>query len=166
MQTPKSLLVLLPITWLAACSSTVEEQRSNAAQLTEKAQVAETVDTPLTESTCPVLISKKAKSEKWYAWLDRESVKGGQYRLNVNGEITLPNPGFDIHWSVGPTDRMHPPGLRLFLTPTPSNQMSIQVLTALPVQYHMDTPFARFRHVSIYCAGKQLAQIKDVVLTD
>jgi hypothetical protein len=44
--------------------------------------------------------------------------------------------------------------------------MTIQVLTNVPVKYYMDTPFAQFRHVSIYCAGKKLAQIIDVMLTD
>lgn len=156
------LLLLLQTLLIASCTNTVQKQASTPEQKQQpKEEFNQQAIAGQINSTCPVL-----QSGKWYAWLDKEAQQEGQYRLNVNGEITLPNPGFDIQWSVGPTDRMHPPGLRLSLSPKPSNQMTIQVLTIVPVKYHLETPIAHFRHVSIYCAGKQLAQIPDVMLTD
>jgi hypothetical protein len=159
MPTQKKMLKMifgLSVLSLAGCSNTVQEQSAGQAP-----DVAQVVENRRTESTCPIL-----HSDKWYAWLDKEASKEGQFRLNVSGEITLPNPGFELEWSVGLTDRMRPPGLRLSLVPKSLNQMTIQVLTNVPVKYYMDTPIRQFRHVSIYCGQQQLAQIVDVMLTD
>jgi len=106
---------------------------------------------------CPVL-----KSGKWHAWIKDSTNQSKGYQLNVKGEVTLPNPGFDIVWSAGPTDRMNPPGLRLNLQPKPTSMMTIQVLTNVSVSHRLDTPLKGYRSVSIYCAGEILGSIKNV----
>jgi hypothetical protein len=110
---------------------------------------------------CPIL-----KSEKWSARLDKSTKKDGQYRLNINAEVVMPNPGFSMQWSVGPTDRMQPPALRLSLLPKASDLMVIQVLTTVPVKYSLDTPISEFSNISIFCGDKLLSRIEDVTLTD
>jgi hypothetical protein len=110
---------------------------------------------------CPIL-----KSGKWYAWLDKFTKKDGQYRLNINGEVIMPTPGFAMQWSVGPTDRMQPPSLRLSLLPKASNLMVIQVLTKVPVKYSLETPISEFSSISIFCGEKLLSRIEGVTLTD
>lgn len=112
-------------------------------------------------TTCPVL-----KSEKWHAWLDTYQQPEGSYRLKVSGEILLPNPSYKIEWSEGPTDRMTPPGIRLLLNPVEAEGMSIQVITQIKVEYKTETPVPSYKHVSIYCKGKLLAQIQGVTLID
>lgn len=111
--------------------------------------------------SCPIL-----KSDKWHAWFDRFTEKDGQYRLNVNGEVIMPHPGFTMQWSVGPTDRMHPPGLKLSLLPKASDMMVIQVLTTVPVKYYLETPISEFSRVSIFCGEKLLSRIEGVTATD
>ncbi len=110
---------------------------------------------------CPII-----RSDKWHAWLDKYNQKEGSFRLNVSGELTLPNPAYHIEWTAGPIDRMYPPGLRLLLKPKKRDGMSIQVITDVPTSYQMDTPISRYRYVSIYCEGVELAKIENVVLTD
>lgn len=112
-------------------------------------------------SACPII-----ESDKWYAWLDKFEQEKGIYRLNVKGEVSLPNPAYDIEWSVGPMDRMNPPGLRLFLKPKANDGMSIQVITNVPVTYQLDTPIVQYRYISIYCDNVEIARISDVNLTD
>jgi hypothetical protein len=111
--------------------------------------------------SCPIL-----KSDKWHAWLDRFTEKDGQYRLNVNGEVTMPHPGFAMQWSVGPTDRMRPANLRLNLLPKALDVMVIQVLTTEPVKYYLETPISEFSSVSVFCGEKRLSRIEGVTLTD
>jgi hypothetical protein len=110
---------------------------------------------------CPIL-----KSEKWHVWLDKFTEKKGQYRLIVNGQITLPTPGFTMRWFVDSTDRMHPPSLRLMLQPKASNLITIQVLTTVPVEYTLETSLTEFNSVLIYCGEKLLSRIEGVNLTD
>jgi hypothetical protein len=106
------------------------------------------------------------KSEKWHVWLDKFTEKKGQYRLIVNGQITLPTPRFTMRWFVDSTDRMHPPSLRLMLQPKASNLMTIQVLTTVPVEYTLETSLSEFNSVLIYCGEKLLSRIEGVNLTD
>ncbi len=147
---PKSsLFALLAILSLSACSFTEKD--------------GEPVEQKITEQTanCPIL-----KSEKWYAWVDKFTEKDGQYRLVVNGEITLPNPAFEMKWSAGRTDRMYPPGIRLSLLPKKLDQMSIQVLSTVPVNYTLETPISEYSSVSIFCGDKLLSRIEGAKLTD
>jgi len=143
------LLYLIPLLLTVSCSNTVEVIETG---------VKEVVQQPL---TCPII-----ESEKWHSWLDKYEQQEGSYRLNISGEVLLPNPAYKFKWLVGPTDRMSSPGLRLFLKPIAQAGMAIQVLTTLPVKYELKTPISNYRHVSIYCEDKLLVQIKDVVLTD
>ena len=124
-------------------------------------KVSEVIGSAHRSASCPIL-----KSEKWYAWLDKFSKGNGQYRLNINGEVIMPSPGFAMQWSVGPTDRMRPPNLRLNLLPKAPDLMAIQVLTTVPVKYYLENPISEFNSVSIFCGEKLLSRIEDVTLTD
>jgi hypothetical protein len=155
MSTQKSILKLifgLSMLCLAACTSNLRSRNKDTNQVPQTEQP---------NISCPIL-----ESGKWHAWLDKKTEIEGQYRLNVAGEITLPNPAFDIEWTLGQTDRMQPPGLRLSIMPKQLNQMAMQVITTKPVKYYLETPIGEFRHVSIYCGLQQLTQIVDVMLTD
>ena len=112
-------------------------------------------------TTCTIL-----ESGKWHAWLDTYQQEKGFYRLNISGEVRLANPGYDLEWAVGPTDRMEPPGLNLFLSAVSKEGMHAQVITDVSVNYEMNTPISSFRHVSIVCGDKLLGQMVDVQLTD
>jgi hypothetical protein len=112
-------------------------------------------------SSCPII-----ESGKWHSWLDRHDQPENSYRLQVSGEVLLPNPAYDFTWAEGPTDRMYPPEIRLYLTPIARDEMVIQVLTPMPIKYEMSTLITNYRHVSIYCEGKLLTQITDIKLTD
>jgi hypothetical protein len=102
---------------------------------------------------------------KWHAWIDRYSDKQA-FRLNLVGEVILPNPGYTIDWRIGPTDRRAPPAIRIQLLTTPASHPSIQVLTPIKAEFSMETAIQSFRSVSIYCGDKLLIEIPDVQLTD
>lgn len=80
--------------------------------------------------SCPII-----ESDKWHAWIDRYQKTEGSYRLNVSGKVNLPTPAYEINWSIGSTDRMAPPGIRLFLEPVLQEGMAIQLITAKRVEY-------------------------------
>lgn len=115
----------------------------------------------LKNGSCPII-----ESDKWHAWIDRYQKTEDSYRLNVSGEVNLPTPAYEINWSIGPTDRMAPPGIRLFLEPVSQEGMAIQLITTKKVEYNISTSIKHYRHVSIYCEGVLLVQINDVMLTD
>lgn len=140
------LILLIPI---LSCSNQLKVIQSEPSEIAKQPK------------TCPIV-----ESGKWHAWLDKYEQKSGLYRLNISGEILLPNPAFNLEWSKGPTDRMNPPGLRLFLKPVATDTMAIQVLTSTMAKYEMETPIPNYRHVSIYCEGKLLGKVSDVLLTD
>lgn len=146
------LLCIAPL--LMACQVNEPYPRSSET-ISEDKQVSE---------SCAVL-----QSDKWHAWLDRYSNKESdqyEYRLNLVGEVILPNPGYSIDWSVGPMDRRAPPGIRINLLTTPSDNPTIQVLTPMKAEFTMDTPVKFFRSVSVYCGEGLLVEIPDVQLTD
>jgi hypothetical protein len=144
-----SIVTLCTILVLSGCTSKPKQQTV----------IAHSLNT--STDSCPVIASGK-----WHAWLDKVTEDEGQYRLVVEGEVTLPHPGFEIHWSQGPTDRMYSPGLRLSLLPKALDHMWVQVLTPVPVIYQLNTPISQFSSVQIYCDQTLLSAIVDVRLTD
>ncbi len=147
----KNILLLIAIITLNGCSNTTLVKPPAS---TDKAVSKQTLE-------CPIL-----QSDHWHAWLDKYEQKGNSFRLNINGEITLPHSAFYLKWSRGPLDRRSPPNLRLYLTPAPLEGMAIQVITKEMIDYKMNTAINHFKHVTIYCNNKLLAQIDDVTLTD
>lgn len=143
------LLWLTSLLFIVSCSNTVEEKEIKAKENVQKTLA------------CPII-----ESGKWHSWLDKYQQQEGSYRLKLSGEVLLPNPAYKLKWLVGPTDRMNPPGLRLFLKPIALSEMAIQVITTVPVNYELETPISNYRFVSIYCEGKLLAKIENVILTD
>ena len=160
---PTKTMFLLLLMMISACTSQPNQLILPAdidKLLQDKSKLPIEV-TAHSNASCPIL-----KSGKWYARLDKFTKKYGQYRLHINGEVIMPNPGFAMQWSVGPTDRMQPPALRLSLLPKASDLMVIQVLTTVPVKYSLDTPISEFSNISIFCEEKLLSQIEGVTLTD
>lgn len=143
------LFKVLPFFLVLSCESSVTLVGHNQTESKNKA------------SSCPII-----QSGKWHVWIDKFEKVEGTYRLNIKGEVSLPNPAYDIEWSVGPMDRMNPPGLRLFLKPKATDGMSIQVITNVPVTYQLDTPIVQYRYISIHCESVEIARISDVNFTD
>ena len=160
---PATIIFFLALIAVSACSSQPNKLTlpPDMIELVQDEGKLPAIITAHSSASCPIF-----KSEKWYAWLDKFSKKDGQYRLNINGEVIIPNPGFAMHWSVGPTDRMRPPNLRLNLLPQALDVMVIQVLTTVPVKYYLETPISEFNGVSIFCSEKLLSRIEGVTLTD
>ena len=143
------LLGLSSIFLLASCAKTVIVDKNTPEKVVKRSDA------------CPII-----SSDKWHAWLDKYNKKEGSFRLNVSGEITLPNPSYSFEWSAGPIDRMYPPGLRLLLKPEKNKGMFTQIITDVPTLYQMNTPISKYKYVSIYCEGTELVKIENVVLTD
>ncbi|MHA2940406.1 hypothetical protein ACXJY6_19195 [Vibrio sp. RC27] len=143
------LLLFIPLFSVVSCST------SNTAG-NEKPMVKTSQ-----EITCPVL-----KSGKWHAWIDRFQQPEGSYRLNVSGEIQLPNPTYELIWSEGPTDRMTPPSLQLSLKPVQQEGMAIQVISTQTAKHEITTSIPHYRHISVYCEEKLLGKMSDVMLAE
>jgi hypothetical protein len=113
------------------------------------------------KSTCPII-----KSDKWHAWIDKATINKQLFRLNIHGEVELPNSGYQITWLRGPMDRMQPPKLSVNIVPQKREGMSLQVLSTMPVTYTLETPIKNFRAVAIYCGGELLTEMVDIQLTN
>lgn len=146
----RKLLWLVPLATMVGCTNTAQP-------INEKPINKKPVDIE-NAATCPII-----ESGKWHVWLDTHAQESGSFRLNVKGEVTLPNPAYKFEWQVGPTDRMSPPSVRLMLNPISQEGMAIQVLTKMPVNYTMQTRIPHYRNVSVYCGGKLLGEMSDIM---
>ncbi len=109
---------------------------------------------------CPVL-----SSSDWVASLSKQ--KGtSSYLLTVNGEVSMPTPGYSAEFIEGPTDRMNPPSMRLHVTFSEPKQMVIQVVSPKKISHTIGTPISTFRSVMVLCGGKLLAEINNVTLDE
>ena len=106
-------------------------------------------------ASCPVL-----ESDNWTVWV--ESSGDDKYQLLIQGDITLPTPGFQFEWREGPMDRAMPPGWRIELAATPPEGLVAQVLTDERIIAMMPSPYPRYREIRILCGDTELAVLPDV----
>ncbi|MEM6413143.1 MAG: hypothetical protein AAF720_00610 [Pseudomonadota bacterium] len=120
------------------------------------AEELETVD--FSEESCPVI-----EAGSWRAWLNRAPTVGtAQARLIVEGTPSLPTPGYEARWKLGPTDRAIPPGQVIHLAFSAPIGMVTTIVTDTPVRFELPTPIKSYRHVTIVCGGTVLAKIEPV----
>ena len=124
----------------------------------EPQKITEIIKMSESQQTCPVI-----SSNKWQANVT-VSENSSFYNLQIEGEITMPTPGYRAVWSEGPTDRMLPPTMRLQLELSPPRQMVIQVVSTKKIKHVIETPISEFRRVMIYCGNEKLGEINNVML--
>jgi len=102
------------------------------------------------------------ESSGWKAWVNRMPGPGAAPTLIVEGQVTLPMPGYVVTLSLGRADRSMTPVQQLILEATPPSGQVMQVLT--PHTARIDTPAigASYKAVQIVCGGNVIAEITDV----
>lgn len=102
------------------------------------------------------------ESSDWKAWVNRMPGVGATPTLIVEGQVTLPTPGFTVALKLGRADRSMTPVQQLILETTPPSGQVMQVLT--PQTARIDTPaiVAKYKAVQIVCNGNVIAEITDI----
>ena len=113
------------------------------------------------DSYCPVYDSRN-----WHAWIDRVAGENSNPRLNVSGQVELPNPGYEYKVVRGPLDRRNPPSLRIRVILSPPDGMTAQVIDTKDVTFQMNTDVLEYRSIIVLCGDRQLGEMIDVVPTD
>lgn len=108
-------------------------------------------------SSCPVIDSRD-----WAAWVNAMPGPDAVRTLIVTGEVDMPTPGYSIDITLGPADRMMPPGQYLDLSVTPPDGMVAQVVTPMPVRFETPAVYPEYRKIVVRCGGTLLAEITDV----
>ena len=108
-------------------------------------------------NTCAVI-----ESSDWKAWVNRMPGPGATPTLIVEGQVTLPTPGYAVTLKLGRADRSMTPVQQLILETTPPSGQVMQVLT--PQTARIDTPAigAKYKAVQIVCNGNVIAEITDI----
>lgn len=127
----------------------------------QKSLVEQTGDIEPLVMECPVY-----ESLNWHAWIDQLDTASGTGRLNVNGLIELPSPGYTIEYHVDSVDNGGPPSMNIELKISPPKGMSIQVITTESIQHSTETKALRLQSVTVSCGDKQLAEMVDVMPTE
>lgn len=112
-------------------------------------------------NACPI-----QESRNWHAWIDRVSGASQSSRLNISGQIDLPNPGYTVSWKSGPLDRRNPPSLRLFIETQAPEGVVAQVIDPRDVRYELETKVLHYRSILILCGDRKLGEIPDVTPTE
>jgi hypothetical protein len=136
--------------------STLSSCKDEPKKLTEVIKMSESKVSE-SKNTCSV-----QDSGDWSASLVKKGESSSSYLLTIEGEVTLPTPGYRANWREGPTDRMNPPSMRLQLAFTEPQQMVIQVLSTKTIKHVIETPISAFRSVIVSCGNEVLAEIKNV----
>ena len=102
------------------------------------------------------------ESSDWKAWVNRMPGIGATPILIVEGQVTLPTPGYTVELKLGRADRSMVPVQQLILQTTAPSGQVMQVLT--PQTARLDTPaiVAKYKAVQIVCGGNVIAEITDV----
>ena len=108
-------------------------------------------------TSCPVIDSRD-----WAAWINAMPGPDAEPTLIVTGEIDLPTPDYTIEITLGPADRMMPPGQYLDLAASAPDGMVAQVVTPTPVRFETRAVYPEYRKVVVRCGDTLLAEITDV----
>ena len=109
------------------------------------------------DTSCPVIDSRD-----WQAWINAMPGPDAKPMLIVIGEVDMPTPGYTIAITLGPMDRMMPPGQYLDLSATAPDGMVAQVVTPTPVRFETPAVYSEYRKIVVRCGGTLLAEITDV----
>lgn len=106
---------------------------------------------------CPVVDSKD-----WHAWVNRMPGPDSKPMLIVEGQVTLPTPGYTVTLTLGRADRSATPVQQLILQAAAPSENTLQALTTQTAR--IDTPAiaAKYKGVQIKCGDKMLAEISDI----
>ena len=107
---------------------------------------------------CPII-----ESGDWKAWINRMPGVGVTATLIVEGQVTLPTPGYTITLTAGRADRSMHPVQQLILEALPPSGQVAKVLT--PQTARIDTPAiaGKYKAVQIVCGGNVIAEINDIL---
>jgi hypothetical protein len=106
---------------------------------------------------CPIV-----QSADWKAWVNRMPGPGATPTLIVEGQVTLPTPGYTIELKLGRADRSMTPVQQLILVATPPAGQVIPTLTPLTARIAAPAIAAKYKAVQIVCNGEVIAQVTDV----
>jgi hypothetical protein len=105
------------------------------------------------EATCPVI-----DAANWRATLGPVEGAAGLH-LIVEGQVTLPTPGWSLTLDAGMADRSAIPVQRVILTALPPDGIVAQVLTDYALRLETPALAPAYRGVIVDCAGLALVQV-------
>lgn len=142
----KSIIAIAALAALGACATT---------------ETAVTPEPPAAAAPAPASCAV-LESKDWKAWVNRMPGVGATPTLIVEGQVTLPTPGYTVELKLGRADRSMTPVQQLVLETTAPSGQVMQVLT--PQTARIDTPtiVAKYKAVQIVCNGNVIAEITDI----
>ena len=116
-------------------------------------------------SAVPANACVSVKTTGWKAWLDKMPGPGSTPTLHVLGKATTPTAGWKLALHRGILDKALPPTQRFdFIATAPTGPVP-QVVTTQDVKAEVKPALPKYRAVTIFCDGKEIATMPVRIVT-